>query len=378
MAPPEPPRASAASAPDSVSRPAQSPVAPKAGSGSTEVGGKAETGKRAAVADPAAVAVVPAEVGEKPANTSPAKSAEPPTSRGASSEKSAPVQERPVSPQPVTPRPVTPPPAPPQPQGKQSQSPPMTPEPLPPRPPTTQNNWAPQNHGGPQGQMPPQKQWAPQGTMGPRNQWAPQNHGGPQVAMGPQSQMGPQNQWAPQAGPWPQPVHPPHASHEAQQWQHASAGAQVVAPPVPAVDPIRSGDQSLPHPVSASDLGDSLLVRSANTAPVAGWRRALYSMSGGRIDVGNSAAQQRRLELTAQVDRTLVGCHRVAVLSLKGGVGKTTTTATLGSTFAEIRGDRVIAIRCEPRSRNARAEGALRDDRDGTKPVARHGFSQAI
>ncbi|WP_411742343.1 MinD/ParA family protein [Rhodococcus sp. IEGM 1330] len=117
---------------------------------------------------------------------------------------------------------------------------------------------------------------------------------------------------------------------------------------VPAVDPSRSGEQPVPQPVSSLDLGSSLLVRSGNAPPVAGWRRALYLMSGGRVDVGNSAAQQRRLALTAQVDRPLVGCHRVAVLSLKGGVGKTTTTATLGSTFAEIRGDRVIAIDANP------------------------------
>ena len=42
------------------------------------------------------------------------------------------------------------------------------------------------------------------------------------------------------------------------------------------------------------------------------------------------------------------GSHRVAVISLKGGVGKTTTTAALGSMFAKLRGDRVIAVDANP------------------------------
>ena len=42
------------------------------------------------------------------------------------------------------------------------------------------------------------------------------------------------------------------------------------------------------------------------------------------------------------------GCYRIALLSLKGGVGKTTITATLGATFASARGDRVIAVDANP------------------------------
>jgi MinD-like ATPase involved in chromosome partitioning or flagellar assembly len=36
------------------------------------------------------------------------------------------------------------------------------------------------------------------------------------------------------------------------------------------------------------------------------------------------------------------------MLSLKGGVGKTTTTVTLGSTYASLRGDRVVAVDANP------------------------------
>ena len=48
------------------------------------------------------------------------------------------------------------------------------------------------------------------------------------------------------------------------------------------------------------------------------------------------------------MNRPLQGCYRIALLSLKGGVGKTTITATLGATFASIRGDRVVAVDANP------------------------------
>jgi len=38
----------------------------------------------------------------------------------------------------------------------------------------------------------------------------------------------------------------------------------------------------------------------------------------------------------------------VAVISLKGGVGKTTTVSGLGATLASIRGDRVVAVDANP------------------------------
>ncbi len=57
----------------------------------------------------------------------------------------------------------------------------------------------------------------------------------------------------------------------------------------------------------------------------------------------------RRRELIARA-RTPVagGHHRVAVMSLKGGVGKTTTTVGLGALLASLRGDRVIAVDANP------------------------------
>lgn len=99
---------------------------------------------------------------------------------------------------------------------------------------------------------------------------------------------------------------------------------------------------------SALDLTNALLVRPVSPAPASGWRKWVHTVTRGAVNPGNSARDERLLRLTQQVDRHLVGCYRIAVLSLKGGVGKTTTTATLGSTFANVRGDRVIAVDANP------------------------------
>jgi MinD-like ATPase involved in chromosome partitioning or flagellar assembly len=75
----------------------------------------------------------------------------------------------------------------------------------------------------------------------------------------------------------------------------------------------------------------------------------VYRATGGLVRIGESSASMRRRDLVSRV-RTPVagGHHRVAVLSLKGGVGKTTVTVGLGATLASLRGDRVIAVDANP------------------------------
>ncbi len=96
------------------------------------------------------------------------------------------------------------------------------------------------------------------------------------------------------------------------------------------------------------ELSTSTLLRQVKPAPTEGWRRWLYKLSGQLINVGESPRTIRYNDLTVQVNRPLRGCYRIAMLSLKGGVGKTTITATLGATFASIRGDRVVAVDANP------------------------------
>jgi MinD-like ATPase involved in chromosome partitioning or flagellar assembly len=100
---------------------------------------------------------------------------------------------------------------------------------------------------------------------------------------------------------------------------------------------------------TADSLTAEALLHGKRPAPGAGWRRTVFRATGGLVRVGESASSQRRRELIWRA-RTPVagGHHRVAVMSLKGGVGKTTTTVGLGATLATLRGDRVIAVDANP------------------------------
>ncbi|MFC4063000.1 AAA family ATPase [Planomonospora corallina] len=121
------------------------------------------------------------------------------------------------------------------------------------------------------------------------------------------------------------------------------------APPQPAFgSPARQQTTGAPRP-SADSLDPDSLLRGRRNGPSGGWRKFVFKASAGLIKPGESPEVRRRRELLARA-RTPVatGHHRVAVLSLKGGVGKTTTTVGLGATLAQARGDRVIAVDANP------------------------------
>ncbi|WP_019699685.1 MinD/ParA family ATP-binding protein, partial [Mycobacterium avium] len=105
--------------------------------------------------------------------------------------------------------------------------------------------------------------------------------------------------------------------------------------------------EHLPH-TPYPELSTGMLLRPVQPPPSEGWRLLLYKLSGGLINLGESPRAARYNNLVAQVNRPLRGSYRVAFLSLKGGVGKTTIAATLGATFASIRGDRVVAVDANP------------------------------
>ncbi|WP_394360459.1 MinD/ParA family protein [Amycolatopsis sp. SB7-3] len=108
----------------------------------------------------------------------------------------------------------------------------------------------------------------------------------------------------------------------------------------------------LPQPQGRHALPDELatasLVKPQKRKPQSGWRKALYVGTGKLVNPGESPKDRRKRELIAQINQPLRGCYKIAMLSLKGGVGKTTTTTTLGSTFASLRGDRVVAVDANP------------------------------
>ncbi|BCI92559.1 hypothetical protein NIIDMKKI_77650 [Mycobacterium kansasii] len=67
-------------------------------------------------------------------------------------------------------------------------------------------------------------------------------------------------------------------------------------------------------------------------------------VSFGLVNPGPSAAQREAADFEAAIRTALRGSHKVGVLG-KGGVGKTSVAASIGSIFAELRQpDRVVAI----------------------------------
>ena len=95
-------------------------------------------------------------------------------------------------------------------------------------------------------------------------------------------------------------------------------------------------------------LDDAAIANRDRFAPQSGWRRALYRATAGRVNPGDSPRDRRREELYSRIRQPIRGDFRIAVLSIKGGVGKTTTTLGLGSALATIRTDRVIAVDANP------------------------------
>lgn len=90
------------------------------------------------------------------------------------------------------------------------------------------------------------------------------------------------------------------------------------------------------------------LVNPVKAPPKAGWRKLVHNLTGGKINPGDSRSAMEEDALLDAVRTPLRGDYHIAVMSLKGGVGKTTTTVALGGVFASERGDRVIAIDANP------------------------------
>jgi len=73
-----------------------------------------------------------------------------------------------------------------------------------------------------------------------------------------------------------------------------------------------------------------------------GWREVIHRITG--IDLGPSKESAYEAGLRDRIRTPVGSAFPVAVLNLKGGVGKTVVVEALGSTFADARDDRIIAV----------------------------------
>ena len=106
-------------------------------------------------------------------------------------------------------------------------------------------------------------------------------------------------------------------------------------------------DRETPDLLTADRLLDPHQV--VRPEPEGAWRHFLYSITGKRVNLGDSKRARARKLLDRRIAAPLTGGARfVAVVSRKGGVGKTTVTALLGMALADAREDRVIAVDANP------------------------------
>ncbi|BBZ50421.1 MinD/ParA family protein [Mycobacterium heidelbergense] len=114
-------------------------------------------------------------------------------------------------------------------------------------------------------------------------------------------------------------------------------GAPAAYPPAPwAAPPLPPPRQQSAPPAPA--------VAPAPALPDRGWRRIVRLATFGLVKPGPSAAQRQEAHFEAAVRGVLRGTYKVGVLG-KGGVGKTSVAASVGSLFAELRPqDHVVAI----------------------------------
>lgn len=91
------------------------------------------------------------------------------------------------------------------------------------------------------------------------------------------------------------------------------------------------------------------LVTEKTPAPESGWRSWVYKGTFKLINLGRSQKEKDLDEWLTTIASPLRGEYKVAIAGVKGGTGKSTTSASVGSVFAQVRkGDRVVAVDADP------------------------------
>ncbi|MFE0667161.1 SCO5717 family growth-regulating ATPase [Streptomyces sp. NPDC058875] len=145
---------------------------------------------------------------------------------------------------------------------------------------------------------------------------------------------------APQQPPQPQPD-----PRNAGQWPVGGPGQQPPQPqphdPRYAAGPT-GGGAPLGY-TAAVELSSDRLLRNKQKP-----RSNNNGAGGGLFRFGGKAAEAERRRKLELIRTPVMSCYRIAVISLKGGVGKTTTTTALGATLATERQDKILAIDANP------------------------------
>ncbi|BFV57057.1 hypothetical protein KCMC57_up21610 [Kitasatospora sp. CMC57] len=151
----------------------------------------------------------------------------------------------------------------------------------------------------------------------------------------------------PRQGGWPQPQQqpypqqqqlPPQQPHQ----QQPQPYPQQAVPQAPVAFQGQGGQQPMSH---GAALGYTAAVELSSDRLLRGQPK---QQKESRFRFGGKAAEADRARRLEVIRTPVLSCYRIAVISLKGGVGKTTTTTSLGATLATERQDKVIAIDANP------------------------------
>ncbi|MEU9181042.1 SCO5717 family growth-regulating ATPase [Streptomyces sp. NPDC048550] len=154
-----------------------------------------------------------------------------------------------------------------------------------------------------------------------------------------------------QLAPAPAPVPPQHQQpqpqpHQQSQYDPRTGGAQWPAGPQPGPQPHDPRYQPGPAGGGGAPLGYTAAVELSSDRLLRGKQKPKPQRAGFRF--GGKAAEAERLRKLELIRTPVMSCYRIAVISLKGGVGKTTTTTALGATLATERQDKILAIDANP------------------------------
>ena len=183
-------------------------------------------------------------------------------------------------------------------------------------------------------QLPQQAQqpWVPVGPpqLTPQSTTDPRQPGSrPQQPAPAQAPVPPQQQ---------QPAQPPQSQPQFEQPQQFEQYQQ----PQPPMQPW----QQQPGPAGGAPLGYTAAVELSSDRLLRHHHEERRSLN--RFRFGGKAAEEERRQKLAVIRTPVLSSYKIAVISLKGGVGKTTTTMALGATLATERQDKVIAVDANP------------------------------
>lgn len=123
-----------------------------------------------------------------------------------------------------------------------------------------------------------------------------------------------------------------------------------VAPPPPPSQPTQTSAATIGNHRAIDGLSHVGVRSSVKMPSQRGWRHWLYLLT--RVNTGLSPDELYELDLQMRVRRNARDSYQIGILGLKGGVGKTAVTVSLGSVLARVRGDRILAIDADPTAGN--------------------------